>query len=133
MPRSIPWQGPVLAIIGSFGVAALWVLAASALGRQSSWFAVLAAVDAALLLRLGRSPSGAARAAWAVSATVVTVALANFAIAATQIGRMFGLLPLESMLRMGLHHAWTITQLANTPVELAWLAAALVVAVVAAR
>lgn len=127
------WQAPLLALVGSLGIAAAWVLAALALDRHCGWMAVVAAVDAALLLRLGGMRGGAARVGWALAATLLAVALANWGVVATRVGRMFGLMPLESMERMGAGFAWTLAQLANGPVELAWIAAALVIAVVAAR
>ena len=124
------WQAPLLALTGSLGIAAAWVLAALALDRHCGWMAVIAALDAVLLLRFGGMRPGLARASWALAATVLAVALANWGVVATRVGRMFGLMPLESMERIGGGFAWTLAQLVNGPVELAWIAAALVVAAV---
>jgi hypothetical protein len=122
-----------LLLLGSVGMAAGWILFAFASDRQLSWVAVLAALDAAFLLRLGRMRPGWARAACGALATAATIALANFGIAAAQMGRPAGLLPWESMGKLGPHHAWTLATLANPLPELAWLAAALVIAAVASR
>ncbi|MDH5822141.1 hypothetical protein QFW77_03945 [Luteimonas sp. RD2P54] len=128
-----PWFATVLLVLGSAGCAALWIMLAAATARQSSWMAVVAALDAALLLRMARVSPGAARALWGVLATAAAIVLANWFIAAAQLGRMFGLLPWDSALKLGAGHAWNLAQLANDPVELAWLGAGLAVAAVASR
>lgn len=119
--------------LGTAGFAAAWIVLAAATGRQSSWMAVLAAFDAALLLRLGGMPPGGRRAAWGVGATAATIVLANWGIVAAGIGRLVGVAPLDSAARLGTGLAWTVAQLLNGPVDLAWLAAALVAAAVASR
>ena len=131
--RSRPTTALALALAGSIGIAAAWILIAQATGRQSSWMAVVAAVDAALLLRMGRFRPGIARAAWGVLATVLAIALANWGVIATEVGRMLGLTPLMSMGKLGIEHAWLLARMANHAVDLAWLAAGLVVAAVASR
>ncbi|NZA26671.1 hypothetical protein H0E84_09760 [Luteimonas sp. SJ-92] len=128
-----PWFAFVLLLLGTAGCAALWIMLATATGRQSSWMAVVAALDAALLLRMARVPAGAARALWGVLAAAVTILLANWFIAAAHLGKMFGLLPWASALKLGAGHAWTLSRLANDPVEIAWLGAGLVIAAVASR
>ena len=49
-----PWMGAALALVGSTGIAAAWVAAAMFTSSQCGWMAVIAALDAAWLLRLGR-------------------------------------------------------------------------------
>ena len=127
------WMAPALLAIGSFGFAAAWILLAFARDRQCSWMALPAAIDAALLLRLARMPAGWTRAGLAVTATALTIVVANWGIAAAQIGRSMGMLPWESMLRLGPFYAWTLANLANLPGDLLWLAAALIVSVIASR
>ena len=124
---------PLLLMLGSVGFAAAWVMLAVARDRQCSWMAVLAAADAVLLLRLARMPGGWVRAGLAVLATAATIALANWGIAAAQMGRVMGLLPWESMTRLGPSFAWTLANLANPPVDLLWLGLGLVLAAIAAR
>lgn len=120
-------------LLASAGAAAAWTLLAVALDTQGAWMAVVAAIDAALVLRFMRVPAGAARIALAVSATLVAIVLANWWIAGTQIGGMLGLLPWDAIPRLGPAHAWTLTGLANSTADLAWYGAALVAAGVLAR
>ena len=131
--RRSRWFAPALLLVGSFGFAAAWVLLAFARDRQCSWMAMFAAIDAVLLLRMAKMPRGWPRATLAVIATAFTIALANWGIAAAQIGRAMGLLPWESLTKLGPFYAWTLANLANPPVDLMWLAASLVIAVVASR
>ena len=131
--RRARWLAPTLLVIGSFGFAAAWVLLAFARDQQCSWMAILAALDAALLLRMARMPRGWLRAMLAVLSTAVTIVLANWGIAAAQMGQVMGLLPWESMTKLGPFYAWTLANLANQPIDLLWLATALVLAAIAAR
>jgi hypothetical protein len=133
--RPAPALAPALALAlaGSIGIAAAWVLVSQATGRQCSWMAVVAAADAALLLRMGRLRPGAARAACAVLATALAIALANWGIVATEVGRMLGQAPWTSLGKLGFEHGWLVVRLANGAVDLAWLAAALVVAAACGR
>jgi hypothetical protein len=124
---------PALVALGSCGFAAAWILLAFARDRQCSWMAVFAAIDAVLLLRLVRMPAGAWRMFAAVLATSLSIVLANWGIAATQIGKLMGLLPWESAFKLGPQYAWTLAGLANKPADLAWLAAALLLAAIASR
>src|SRR5690606_21797206 len=105
-----------LLLIASAGVAAVWVLAADRLATQSSWMAVIAAVDAAWLLHLCRVRAGTSRALAGTLATALAIALANWGIAAVQVGRPMGLVPWEAVLRLGGHHAWTLLGLVNSAV-----------------
>ncbi|MFL6592712.1 MAG: hypothetical protein ACJ8GK_08420 [Luteimonas sp.] len=123
----------LLLVAGSVGFAAAWVLVAFARDRQCSWMALLAALDAVFLLRLARMPPGHARTLLAMGGTALTIVLANWGIAAAQIGRAMGLLPWESLGKLGPFYAWTLAGLANPPMDLWWLAASLVLAGLAAR
>lgn len=129
----MPLLALFLLLVGSAGIAATWVLATRFGGGQLSWFAVLAALDAALMLRLGGMRGGWKRAALAVLGTALAIALANWGIVATQMGLPMGLLPWESIARLGPDFVWMLTMLVNGPVDFAWWGAALVVAAVASR
>lgn len=118
---------------GIAGFAAAWILLASATGRQSSWMALLAAVDAAVLLRIGGMAPGVRRATWAVAATIATIVLAHWGIVAAGIGRLVGLGPIDSALKLGTGLAWTVAQLLNGPLDVALLVASLGVAILAGR
>jgi len=137
MPPSRRPVHPVLAaallVLASLGIAAVWVLLSLRLDRQSSWMAVVAALDAALVLRLLRVRPGAMRAAWGVLATLVAILAANWAIVASWLGGYMGLLPWESMLKLGPELGALLVRLSNSPADLAWLAAALLVAAFASR
>jgi len=120
-------------LLGSLGVAAAWVLLAMALNAQCSWMALVAAVDAALIVRLLRLRPGAARALAGLLSTALAVAAANWALVAAWLGGHMGLLPWESMLKLGNGLAWLLVRLSNGPADLAWIAAGLAVAAIASR
>lgn len=130
---TIPWISWPLLVLGTCGFAAAWVTLGFFNGSQNSWMAVIAALDVAWMLRLGRWPRGPARIAVALLATVAIVVLANWGIIAAQLGAMLGLTPWASALKLGFHHAWTLAQLANGAGDMAWLLLALLVAAVTAR
>ena len=131
--RRARWMAPALLVLGVLGCAAAWLLLALANGRQCSWMAVVAGVDAALLLRFSRMPAGPSRMLLAVAGSGATIALSSWGIAATQVGRSVGVLPWISALKLGPDYAWTLLGLANTPVDLALLLAGIVVAAVLGR
>jgi len=126
---------PPLALLslGTAAVALAWVALATATGRQSNWMALVAAADAAWLLRLAGMPRGWPRAAWAAGATAAAVVLAHWGIIAAGIGSLVGLAPLDSALRLGPGLAWTVAQLLNGPQDVALLLSALALAAVAGR
>ena len=126
--RRARWLAPALLALGSLGCSAAWILLALSTGRMCAWMAVVAAIDAAVLLRLAGVPAGAGRPTAAVLATALAVVIAYWGIIATQLARTVGVLPLESALKLGLHHAWTLAGLATGPVDLAWLGAGLLLA-----
>ena len=131
-PDSTPrWFALPLLLLGMLGFVSAWVLAALFFERQCAWLAPLAALDMVLLLGIGRWPAGRARAAWAFIATAVAIALANFGIAAGELGKSFGLRPWESALMLGPDLAWTLLEMANSPLDLTFYAAGLLVALVA--
>lgn len=129
---SARWLAPIILLLGGLCFSLIWVLLALYLGRQSGWMALLAAVDAALLLRFAGVRPGGRRALVAALATVAMVLLVNWFIIASQLGFVLGLLPWESALRLGFSHAWTLARLANgtldwacllaSPLLAAWLA-----------
>lgn len=127
------WYALPLLALGAAGFAAAWMLLALGLERQCSWLAPLAALDMALLLRLGKWPAGRSRQASALLGTAVVVAAANLLIAAGQIGMSLGLRPWESALRIGPGYAWLLSGMANDGLDLLLYAAALLVAWRAAR
>lgn len=124
----------LLWLLASAGSAAVWTLVAVAVDRQCAWMAAITALDVALVLRFTGLPRpGPLRAAWTVAGTLVAIALANWWIAAAQVGEMVGLLPWDSLMRLGWSYAQTLVSLANDGTDLVWYAVAIVVAVIAGR
>ena len=64
-----------------------------------------------------------------IAYVAMTVVLANWGIAAGQIGTVMGLLPWESLLKLGPRYAWTLAQLANGAAE--WISALVALALAA--
>lgn len=128
-----PWPSLLLLLLGTLFFSAAWIMLAVYAGKPCGWMAVLAALDAALMLRLGGMPRGAHRAILAVPATLAMIALANWGTAATQIGIAMGLNPWDSALKLGMGYAWTLAGLANQTADRVWMGLALVVAATAAR
>lgn len=129
-PTPMSW---LLLVLGALGFAAAWTSLSLWNGASNGWMAVIGALDVAFLVRLGRWQGGMSRAALGVGALTLIVSLATWATIAGHLGRMFGLSPWASALRLGATHAWTLAGLAFTPADLAWLVAALVMAAVASR
>ncbi|NOT86993.1 MAG: hypothetical protein HOP03_02300 [Lysobacter sp.] len=131
-PRTAPRTrlvAPLLiTILGICGMGAIWTLLALIVDRQCAWVAALTAADIALLLRLVRTAPGLPRAAITVVATLATILLANWLIAAVQVGGPMGLGLTDSVQRLGTDYAQTLFGLANQPAELAWYAVAVIIA-----
>jgi len=131
--RSSTWLGACLALAGSTGVAAAWVAVSMLSASQCGWMALIAALDAAWLLRLGGAKPGVARMAFGVIATALAIALAQWGIVSAHLAGMMGLGFLDTALRLGPSLAWTMAELANGPVDMAFLAIGLVLAAIASR
>ena len=95
--------------------------------------ALVAAADAALIVRLARLRPGWTRALCGTLATLLAILAANWVIVAAWLGRHLGLLPWESMLKLGPGFGTLLVRLSNQPADLGWLAAGLVVAALASR
>lgn len=111
--RTAHWLWPPLLLLGCLIVVIAWLLIALASGRQSGWVAPLAALEISWLLRVGTLRAGRWRQALALGATLATIVIANWGIAAAQIGGAMGLDAWTSLLRMGAGYAWTLSLLAN--------------------
>ena len=132
-PPPRPWLAVLLLLLGIAGCAALWVLVSMATAGVASWMAVVAALDAALLLRMAQVRPGAGRALWGVLATAACIAVSLWLVVGGLLGRMFGLTPWEAALRLGSYHAWALVQTSHSAADAAWLAAGLVIAAVLSR
>lgn len=129
-PTSVATQVLALAacVVAVIGVAAIWAGLSLITRGQCSWMAPVAALDAALLLRLASWPAGPSRIALALIVTASTVLAANFLVAAAQIGSAMGLRPVEAVSRMSVDLAALYARSNNGWIEAAWYALALVLA-----
>ena len=82
---------------------------------------------------LGGMPAGWPRPLLAVAATVAMIVAVQWLVASAHIGAQMGLAPWQAAPKMGANYVWTLTQLANTWLDLAWLALAPLLALWAAR
>jgi len=106
------WLLPVIALlVGNSGITIVWVAVAILSGRPCGWLALVAAAEVVLLLRLTQAPAGYVRAVVAVFACALAIAVTLWMIAATQMGFVFRLGPIESALKLGPVLAWELTRL----------------------
>lgn len=131
--RPVRWLALAMLLLGGLCFAVIWIMLAVYLEKPCGWMAVLGALNAAVMLRLGGMRRGAGRALLAVLATLAIIVLANWGTAATQIGFAMGLNPWDSALKLGMDYAWTLAGLANQTADRVWMAVALVIAAVTAR
>lgn len=123
------WLLPLLALaVGVLGMTAAWLALAMAVRGPCGWLAPLAALDMALMLRLSAAPAGRLRAGLAVLGTVAAVATSYWMIAATQMGNLLGLSPLESAQRLGPVLAGELVRHMTSAWDIAFAALALVLA-----
>jgi len=120
--------GIIAATAGVLGLGALWTMLNVQTGSLNGWAALLAAVDAALLLRLAGMRGGWPRVAVGIGAVAATVALVAFLTAATRIGLAMGLRPWDSATRMGSGLAWAMAQSAASAWDVLALALSLLLA-----
>lgn len=127
-PRHPRWLWPFLLLLGSTTLVVAWSSLALASGQQHGWLALLAALEAAWMLRLGGMRPGWPRVLLALAATVAMIASVQWIVASGHIGAQMGLAPWQAAPKMGAFYVWTLSRLANTWIDLACLAAAPVVA-----
>lgn len=82
------------------GLSAVWAAAAVMLDSNAAWMAPVAALDAAILLRLAGHPGGARRAHSTLAITLLTVLAAAVLVAAAKVGLGLGMRPAEALGRM---------------------------------
>jgi len=121
-----------LLLLGGFGFAAGWILLGNYQNSLCTPMAVLAALDAALLLYLARIRSRVLRVVLALLVTAGAALLAIGTLISTRIGLQLGLMPWEAFQRLGMGSARLMLEMSLDQVDLAWLLAGLVVAVVLA-
>ena len=126
-PAAIP-LALVACLVAIFGVAAVWAGASVLLRGHHAWFAIVAALDAALLLSLANWPRSRARGAVAAGVTLLTILVAQYFIATAQIGVAMGLRPYESLPLMSADLALLYARNNTSAFEWTCYAIALVVA-----
>lgn len=131
--RPSRWLAPTMLLLGGLSFVFIWILLALQLNGQAGWMALLGAVDVALMLRFGGMRRGLGRSVLAAAATLAMILVANWGIAAAQIGFAMGLGPWESAIKLGLDYAWTLSRLANSGFDLACMAIAVAAAAWLAR
>jgi hypothetical protein len=118
----------LVSVVAIAGVGAIWAGVSLIVGGNAGWMALVAALDAALLLRLSGYPKGSERAFFAVMITLATTAFAGYLIATARIGLAMGLRPAEAIGRMSLELGWLYVESNSGWVELGWLAGACLLA-----
>ena len=126
--RTLPWLWPFMLVLGSAALVVAWSSLALASGNQHGWMALLAALEAAWMLRLGGM-----RTLLALAATVAMIACVQWIVASGHIGAQMGLAPWQAMPKMGAGYVWLLSRMANTGVDLLCLALAPLLAAWAAR
>jgi hypothetical protein len=121
-------SGVLVGVVAVVGVAAIWAGLAAMRGGQCAWMAPLAALDAALLLRLANVPTGSKRSGMALAITAATIAVGNVLVATALIGQAMGMRPVHALGRMSPELAWMHIQANSSWTELAWYALAFVLA-----
>lgn len=127
--RGHPVLATLLALLGAFGIAAAWAIAAVVTQHTQAWLAVLAALDVVLLLRLGGFRPGMARAITATVLTALAIVLAQWASVGLRFGSELGFDPVQAVLRLGPVLAWQLGRLGTTGADLLLYLAALLLAI----
>jgi hypothetical protein len=123
------WLLPLLALaVGILGMVAVWLAAYLHFRAPNGWLALVAALDIALMLRLAAAPAGPMRAALAVAGTAIATALSYWMMAATQMGLLLGLTPLESSQRLGPVLFGELLRHSTSAWDMAWAGLALLLA-----
>ena len=131
-PAAVPLALAACAV-AVLGVAAVWAGASVLLKGPGAWFAIVAALDATLLLSLANWPRGPRRAAVAIAVTLLTIVVAQYFVATANIGVVMGLRPYESLPLMSLDLAWLYAVNNTGPFEWACYAIAVGLAWAMAR
>lgn len=114
-----------ITVLVALGMAALWGGVGLLRGGTCGWMALVAAFDAAVLLRLAGIRSGRQRAWVAVMITLAAVLAGAFTVAALRIGVAFGSPPHEALWRIEPSLAMTWWRLNLGPWDVVCLLASL--------
>lgn len=123
----------VALVVGVLGMTALWLAVSLSLRGPCGWLAPVAALDIVLMLRLAGAPAHPMRAVLAVLGTALAIAASYFMFAATQMGRLLGLTPVESAQRIGPVLVGDLVRMATDGLDIAFVVLALALAAWLAR
>lgn len=115
-------------VVGVLGLAAAWTGAALITRGQCGWMALVAALDAAIMLRLAGFPPGRLRAVLSLGMTLAAIALANYFVVAVRLATRMGLEPMESARLLSPEMAWVLAGYANNTLDLVFIGLAAVLA-----
>jgi hypothetical protein len=102
--------GAIAALLAAAALGAIWSLIGLAGSARASWVAPIAALVLAAVLRFNNHPAGAIRAAFCVILVALTIAHANFLMAAGFIAGQMGLGLLDALHLIGLDMAYAVSR-----------------------
>lgn len=120
--------GTAASVAGILGMSTLWTVLNLQTGVLNGWFALLVAVDAAIMLRLAGMHRGVASVVLAAGSTAAAAVLVGFLTTVVRVGYVMGLKPLESAGRMSGGLALALVETALRPWDWIGLAAGLLLA-----
>lgn len=117
-----------VALVAAAGLSALWTIFAFATSGLAGWMALIAGLDAALLMRLTGRPSGTTRAAASLVVYLVSVLASVYVVGAARMGSALGMQPWEALDRIspGLVQLYLLSN--DAPWDWLWLGLGLVIA-----
>lgn len=122
--------GAIAAVLAATALGAIWSLIGLAGSARASWMAIPSALVLALVLRFNKHPPGMPRAIICTLLMALTIAYANWLMAAGFIAGQMGLGLVEATYIIGLDMALAVAKAQNTSWDLICYAAALVIALV---
>ncbi|MCB1612171.1 MAG: hypothetical protein KDI60_10510 [Xanthomonadales bacterium] len=120
--------GVIAALLAATAMGAIWSLFGLAGSGRASWMAVPSALALAAVLRFNNHPPGVVRAVLCLCLLALTIAYANWLIAAGFIAAQMGLGLLDAIRIIGLDMAYAVARAQNTALDLSWYGAALILA-----
>lgn len=120
--------GVIAALLAATAVGAIWSLFGLAGSGRASWMAVPSALALAAVLRFNNHPAGPLRAVLCLLLLALTIAYANWLIAAGFIAAQMGLGLLDAIRIIGLDMAYAVARAQSTMVDYSWYGAALILA-----
>lgn len=120
--------GVVAALLAATALGAAWSLVGLAGSGRASWMAIPCAVVLASVLRFNNHPPGFSRALVSLLLLALTVAHANYLMAAGFIAGQMGLGLIDALRIIGLDMAYAVSKAQNSAMDLSWYGAAAILA-----